>query len=190
LVRHGQSEWNSQGLWQGQADPPLSEAGKQEAELAASRLQSFSGRVFASPLLRAKQTAEIVAAQIGLEMVKIEPDLREIDVGDFSGLTNDEITERFPEAWEALVAGRLDAFPSGESRENLRLRVLRAVEGLASRHPDEELLVVTHGGTIASLERHLGVHPGEGVRNLVGRWFVVKDGELTADGGRVSLLDD
>lgn len=188
LVRHGQSEWNAQGRWQGLADPPLSEAGREEAVLAASTLEAFSGRMFASPLCRAKQTAEIIASEIGAGVVKVEPDLREIDVGDFSGLTNDEIAERFPEAWEALVGGRLDAFPSGESREHLKQRVLQAIDGLAARHPDEELLVVTHGGVVASLERHLGAHPGEGVRNLVGRWFVVADGRLSVDGDRVDLI--
>ncbi len=190
LVRHAQSEWNAQGRWQGQADPPLSDSGRQDAELAAVKLAGFSGRVCSSPLLRAKQTAQIIATQIGRPTVTVETDMREIDVGDFSGLTSDEIAERLPDAWKALQEGALDVFPSGESREHFRVRVLRALEALATRHPGEELLCVTHGGAIATLERHLGVHPGVGVGNLVGRWFEVSDAAVTVSGDRVELLED
>jgi broad specificity phosphatase PhoE len=189
LVRHGQSTWNAQGRWQGQADPPLSDAGRNEATLAAETLGALPGPVFASPLLRAKQTAELISNALGDGTVFIEPGLREIDVGDFSGLTNDEIEQRLPDAWKALRAGELEQFPSGESREEFRLRVFVALAGLAHRHPNVELLVVMHGGTIAAIERHLGVHPGVGVRNLEGRWFRVLGEEIEADGDRLNLVE-
>jgi probable phosphoglycerate mutase len=189
LVRHAQSAWNAQGRWQGQADPPLSDRGRDEARVAADGLTGFGGSFFASPLLRAKQTAEIISGVHGDGSVLLEPDLREIDVGDFSGLTNDEIEKQFPDAWASLHAGRLETFPSGESREDFRVRVLGALDRLAVRHPAGEFFVVTHGGAIGAIERHLGVHPGVGVKNLEGRRFEIVGGELSVVGDRVGLLD-
>jgi broad specificity phosphatase PhoE len=189
LVRHGQSEWNALGLWQGQADPPLSDAGREEARLAATSLQGFGGLFFASPLVRARETAEIISAELGGRTVMLEPDVREIDAGDFSGLSNDQIEERMPEAWASLRAGTLDAFPGGESRAHFLDRVRTALIGIAGRHPVDEILVATHGGPIAAIERHLEVHPGVGVRNLEGRRFIVDGLDIRVDGDRVDLLN-
>jgi broad specificity phosphatase PhoE len=188
LVRHGQSEWNAQGRWQGQADPHLSDHGREQAKLAASALRDFDGIIFASPLLRARETAEIIAAAIGRGSVFTEPDMSEIDVGDFSGLTNDEIEVQLPDAWLALREGRLDTYPGGESREAFLQRVLGALERIAARHPSDDVMVVTHGGAIGVVERHLGVHPGVGVGNLTGRWFELGE-SLNADGDRVAFAD-
>ena len=187
LVRHGQSEWNAQGRWQGLGDPHLSDHGREEAKLAASALDGFAGLIFSSPLIRARETAEIIATALGHDgALLIEPDLREIDVGEFSGLTNDEIEAKLPEAWAELRAGNLQRFPGGEARADFLDRVIGALARIAARHPDDTVLAVTHGGAIASLERHLGVHPGVGVGNLGGRWFEL-DGELRVDGERVAL---
>jgi probable phosphoglycerate mutase len=190
LVRHGQSEWNAQGRWQGQGDPHLSDRGREEAKLAASVLRDFDGIVFSSPLLRALETAELIASLIGRGQVFVENDLSEIDVGDFSGLTNEQIEEQLPDDWRALREGRLEMFPGGEARDAFLQRVLAALERMAARHPDPdaELLVVTHGGAISAVERHLGVHPGVGVANLEGRWFEVGS-QLSACGDRIALAD-
>ncbi|MEX2393317.1 MAG: histidine phosphatase family protein [Actinomycetota bacterium] len=189
LVRHGQSEWNAQGRWQGQADPPLSDTGREEARLAAATLKRFDGLFFASTLLRARQTAEIVSEEVGGRSVMLEPDMREIDVGDFSGLDNDEIQARFPEAWAALRAGELQTFPGGEDRAHFLERVLAALRGITSRHPDDEVFVATHGGAIGAVERHLEVHPGVGVRNLESRWFVIDRDGFRVESGRIDLLN-
>jgi broad specificity phosphatase PhoE len=188
LVRHGQSEWNAQGRWQGQADPHLSDHGREEARLAASALRGFGGLIFSSPLLRARETAEIISKEIADGAVLIEHDLREIDVGEFSGLTNDEIEARLPDEWRTLRAGKLTVFPGGEARADFRLRVLGALERIAARHTGGVILAVAHGGAIAEVERHLDVHPGHGVGNLVGRWFTL-DGDLRVDGERIALAD-
>lgn len=157
--------------------------------MAASALRGFAGIVFSSPLLRARETAEIIAAACGPAQVFVEPDLMEIDVGAFSGLTYDEIEERMPDDYHLLREGKLLAFPGGESREHFRQRIVGALERIGSRHPDEEILAVTHGGAIASLERHLGVHPGVGVGNLVGRWFAFDGRELSVVSERLALAD-
>jgi probable phosphoglycerate mutase len=151
-------------------------------------LRGFGGLVFSSPLLRARETAEIISAEIADGSVLIEPDLREIDVGEFSGLTNDEIEQGLPDAWRTLREGTLTAFPGGEARDHFLRRVLGSLERMAAHHPDAEILAVAHGGAIAAVERHLGVHPGHGVGNLVARWFVL-DGELRVDGDRIALAD-
>lgn len=158
--------------------------------MAAAALRDFGGIVFSSPLLRARETAEIIASSLGPVRLFVEPDLMEIDVGDFSGLTYDEIEQRMPDDYRRLREGKLLAFPGGESRERFLERIVRALEGIAARHPDDDVLVVTHGGAIASLERHLGVHPGVGVGNLVGRWFEL-DGakKLSVASERLALAD-
>ncbi len=194
LVRHGQSEWNALGRWQGQADPPLSPAGREQAILAAETLEdlawNFGSAFFASPLLRARQTAEIISRELSDGVVKLEGDVREIDVGDFSGLTNHEIEERMPEAWARLRAGELDTFPNGESRTHFRDRLLVALDAIASRHPGEQIFVASHGGAIGAIERHLEVHPGVGVKNLEGRWFAIDAEGLRVAGDRVKLVPD
>lgn len=188
LVRHGQSEWNALGRWQGQADPPLSEAGRQEAEIAAERLRAEAiDRVCSSPLIRARRTAEIISAAVSDGTVLLEPGMAEIDVGDFSGLTNHEIEERMPEAWASLRGGTLETFPSGESREAFRRRLLAALSAVAVRHPGERIVLVSHGGAIGALERHLDAHPGVGVRNLEARWFNVDGDRVDVAGDRILL---
>src|SRR5438270_7968282 len=95
LVRHGQSEWNALGRWQGQADPPLSDLGRDQARAAARALGAVDA-VFASDLQRATETAHIIAGALGIGPVLIDERLRERDAGEWSGLTRDEIHERYP----------------------------------------------------------------------------------------------
>ena len=94
-MRHGQSEWNAIGRWQGQADPPLSDLGRRQAREAARAIGAVDA-VWASDLRRAAETAAIISADIGVGPVVLDPDLRERDAGEFSGLTRAEIEERFP----------------------------------------------------------------------------------------------
>ncbi len=145
LVRHAETEWNREGRWQGHADPPLNEAGRAQARalaeaLAGERLDA----IYTSDLRRAAETAEILGAALG-HAVTLDPDLREIDVGSWSGLTRDDVARRFPD-WETH---------DGESPDELQARVVGAVRRIAQRHPDGQVLIVTHGGSIRSLERHL-----------------------------------
>src|SRR5918996_2805211 len=95
LVRHGQSEWNADGRWQGQADPPLSDHGRLQAREAARAVGAVDA-IWASDLQRAAETAAIIADGVGVGPVTVDPDLRERDAGEFSGRTREEIEERFP----------------------------------------------------------------------------------------------
>jgi broad specificity phosphatase PhoE len=147
LVRHGETDWNRDRRFQGHADPPLNETGRAQAhalaaELAGERIEL----VYTSDLARARETAEIVAARFGADVLPVR-ELREIDVGEWEGLTWPEIEERFPEgarSWRERGYG----WESGESYEQLGERVVAALRRIAADHPEERVLVVGHGGTI------------------------------------------
>lgn len=194
LVRHGQSEWNAMGRWQGQADPPLSDLGRAQARAAAHSLGALDA-VFASDLQRATETAVIIASQLGVGPVVIDPDLRERDAGEWSGLTRDEIHERFP---GYLPDDRHRAFapnggeprrpPGWETDAALRSRVLRALDQIHQAVPDGDVLVVTHGGVVYVIEGHLGA-PFHRLANGEARWIEI-DGDTLVLGDRVLLVND
>ncbi|MGH3045242.1 MAG: histidine phosphatase family protein [Gaiellaceae bacterium] len=150
LARHGQSDWNAEGRWQGNADRPLTDLGRQQAEELAERLASVPlDAVYSSDLRRARETAESVAARQGLE-VQARTELREVDVGSWSGLSRPEVEERFPAAFARWLDGG-HGWDDGESYEAMTDRVVAAVLEIASAHPDGTVLVVAHGGPIRAL---------------------------------------
>ncbi len=143
-MRHGETDWNREGRYQGHADPPLNEAGRSQArELARSLEELELDVVYTSDLRRAAETAEIIAAARGVPLSR-DPGLREIDVGSWSGLTRAEIEERFPG----------DDTHDGESRDAHRERVVRAVTAIAERHAGGRVLIVSHGGSLRTLLSH------------------------------------
>jgi broad specificity phosphatase PhoE len=145
LARHGETDWNREGRWQGWADPSLNGTGHDQARKLAEKLAGTDiDAVYSSDLRRALETAEILAAPHNLT-VATDPGLREIDVGQWSGLTRDQIAERFP----------LGNRPGGETREQHSDRVLASVERIARAHPGERVLIVAHGGCLRALQRHL-----------------------------------
>jgi broad specificity phosphatase PhoE len=145
LVRHGETDWNRERRFQGHADMPLNDEGRRQArELADALRDETLGAVYTSPLQRAHETARIVAAALGLEPRELEA-LREIDVGDWQGMTVDDVRKMFPELAE--VAWR-SGWPNGETHDELGARVLPALLELESRHPDQRVLGVTHAGPI------------------------------------------
>lgn len=189
LVRHGQSEWNASGRWQGQADPPLSELGATQAAEAAGRLADFGfSAVVTSDLRRARATADILAGHLGLG-VAVDTDLREIDVGDWTGLTRAEIEARWPGELAAWSEGRSESPLGGEDRTALTERAAAALaRAAAAAQPGDRLLIVTHGALIRNLDRSLGLPP-EGISNLSGRWYEVDGDGRLAPGALVSLAD-
>ncbi len=166
LLRHGQSTWNAERRWQGQADPPLSELGEQQAHEAARLLGAFDA-IVASSLERARHTAEIIAGQLGVGPVRVDHRLVENDAGEWTGLNRKQIEAAWPGYLEA------DRLPPGfESVESTSARAFAVMIETAREHPDGEVLVVTHGGVIRHLRRVLlatDVH----VPNLSGAWFRV-----------------
>jgi probable phosphoglycerate mutase len=183
LLRHGQSTWNAEGRWQGWADPPLSPLGELQTEQAADLFVGGVEAAVSSDLQRAKRTAEIFAARLGVGPVEAFPGLRERDVGDFTGLTRDEIDERWP---GLLEPGTPLVPPGGETSATLLARAIASLHRLAELYPDRQVLAVTHGALIRTVEGHLGVEHGP-TPNLAGRWVIVTGAGLAA-GDRAALL--
>lgn len=176
LVRHGQSEWNAQGRWQGQADPPLTELGRQQARSAAEALAS-PDVVVASDLRRAVDTATIMASHWGGNVDRHEVRLRERHAGPWQGLTHAEIEQRWP-GW--IDSPRRP--PGYEPDDQVADRAMHALWDLANEYGGATVLAVSHSGTIRSVIDRVN---GRGVRlgNLGGVWLKVTS-------HRIEVLDD
>jgi probable phosphoglycerate mutase len=147
LTRHGETDWNSQRRWQGHADRPLNDVGREQArELAETLADRSIDVVYSSDLARAHETALIVADRLGLP-VEVDAGLREVDVGDWAGRLLTEIEAEDPEGFHRWQQGH-KAWNGGESYEEMGERVVAAVLRLAERHPGQTVLIVTHGGSI------------------------------------------
>jgi 2,3-bisphosphoglycerate-dependent phosphoglycerate mutase len=150
LARHGESDWNRERRWQGHADRPLTEHGVEQARALAERLADIDlDAVYSSDLLRARATAEAVAAPRGLD-VRILSELREVDVGSWSGLTREEASELFPADFARWLDGG-QGWRDGETYEAMSERVLAALATIIAAHPEGRVLVVAHGGPIRAI---------------------------------------
>lgn len=162
LVRHGQTDWNLTGRWQGQTShaPGLNDTGRAQALTARSQLMDthFSA-IYSSDLLRSRQTAELLAEPLGLT-VALEPRLREINLGKWEGMLADEIEAQYP---RELAERARDPFharaPNGESPLEVTERVIMAVNDIAANHPGESVLIVAHGVSLAVIICHLQGFP-------------------------------
>lgn len=153
LARHGETDWNLQGRVQGHTDTPLNATGLEQARALADQLaREPLLAVYTSDLVRARDTAAIVADLHGLD-VKLDPDLREKNFGSWEGLTDVEIRERFPDA----VRGR---WGDGETTEEVVERTIGAVERIRDRQLAGPVLVVSHGGPLRAILGHLAVEHG------------------------------
>jgi probable phosphoglycerate mutase len=182
VVRHGQSEWNATGRWQGRADPPLTDEGRRQSIAATGALGSFDA-VVASPLLRAVETATIIAERLGIGPVPTDPDLMERDAGEWQGLTRVQIQEQWP---GYLENGRRP--PGYEPDDAMLARVRSGLDRIAGRVGDGDVLVISHGGVVYALEDACG-EPWRRIPNLGARWFEVSGPDLIA-GPRVDLVPD
>jgi broad specificity phosphatase PhoE len=150
LIRHGETDWNSEGRWQGIAPVSINDNGIRQAEAAAPHLKNAGiTRVIASDLLRAYRTGEIIAQVLGVP-IKPDPRWREIDLGRWQGLTREDIIAWDIEALQAFEsASYVDrAFPEGENTRQHITRVTEALNDLAATYPGQHVLVATHGGSI------------------------------------------
>jgi|SRR5581483_11612906 len=170
VARHGETDWNREGRWQGWADPPLNDTGREQARALAAQLRDVPfDAVFSSDLRRAFETAEIVAKPHGVPVVA-DRDLREIDIGSWSGLTHDEIREQFPDGVR----------PDGETREQLARRVHDAVVRIARENLGRRILIVSHGGTFRSIHDVISEEPYHPVENCAVLEVQFRDDRLTA----------
>ncbi|GAA2246071.1 histidine phosphatase family protein [Herbiconiux moechotypicola] len=181
FVRHGQTDWNFEKRIQGTTDVPLNDTGREQARetglLLAERQRAEAtwNGIVASPLSRARETAEIIASIVGFDDVELVPAIAERSYGEVEGLNAEELRARFPDP--------LAPVPGRERRRHVVARVLPALELLAEEHPGESLIVVSHGGVIGSLIRYVTdkALPGQGqfIPNGSAHDFVIDDGHLS-----------
>lgn len=184
LARHGETDWNRENRFQGHADPPLNETGRaQAAELATALADEPLAAVYSSPLRRAFETAQIVAAPHGLEPVAVDA-LREVDVGSWQGLTRGEIEVRLPEQFARWLDYE-QGWDDGENYEEMGSRVISGLLELAAAHDGERILAVSHGGPVrAAYALADGITHSEArrrgpvVANAFVAEFAVEDGVL------------
>ena len=194
LVRHGESTWNADGRWQGQADPPLTDRGRLQAAQAAAAIGTVDAIVF-SDLERAAETGAILARTLGVDHHAVEPNLRERDAGLLSGLTREEIYEQFPGLLRDDPTGFRPgpdgepAWPEGwEADDDLWARIEVALMAISRLVGDGDVVAVTHGGVIYTVERRLGAPDRGRLANLDSCWVEV-DADRFKLGPRLSLVD-
>lgn len=145
LVRHAESTWNAEGRVQGQADPPLNERGLMQAARVANRFRSeHVGILYSSPLQRARQTAEVIAMATGLQ-IHYEDQLKEHDLGLFTGQVYAEIVEQFPELSQFWMEEARD-MPGGEKQYAFHSRAAGTIRAIAERHANAKIAIVSHAG--------------------------------------------
>lgn len=170
LIRHGQTDWNVEGRWQGQADPPLNERGQQEAQRAAQELCKFEfAALYSSDLRRALETAQIIGKAIRSAAVP-EPRLREIHLGAWQKMLSSDIQTQYPDEFQRWHSSPLSARPpGGEDILTLAARVLEAVNEIIARHPDQRVGVVAHELPIAVIVCRSMDLPLEHLRDMIPR---------------------
>ncbi len=157
LARHGQSLWNEVRKFQGATDVELSRLGRIQAEALGRAVRGYKvAAAYVSPMRRALETAEIALRGTGIPLVPL-PELRELSLGEWEGYTVDEIRGREGDPYLAWLRSPHDCPPPGaEPLEEVCGRVLRAVDRIASAHPDgDDVLVIAHGGVISVYACHL-----------------------------------
>jgi 2,3-bisphosphoglycerate-dependent phosphoglycerate mutase len=185
LLRHGETDWNRDGRWQGHSDTHLNDAGRRQARRVAAELDGVDV-IYASDLARARETAVIIGAAVGRD-VEIDPRLRERSFGSWEGLTAPEIEQQFAEELARWRVGEGAGPDDAEPFDAFAERVQLFVDETAARHPDETVLVVAHGGTIRvihALARGLDYVRDHrsipGVPNCAVARFEVQDGKVAS----------
>ncbi len=174
LVRHGQTDWNKEGRWQGQSDPPLNEYGREQARRTAGELRGRApAALYSSDLRRALETAQILGVRMDLSVIP-EPRLREINLGRWQGMLSADIEMENPDEYRRWHTAPLSVRPpGGEDIMALTARVLAAINEIIARYPDESVLVVAHELPIAVVVcRSMGLGL-ENLRDLIpetGTW--------------------
>jgi len=183
LVRHGETDWNRDGRWQGHSDTPLNDAGRAQARQLAAELADVDV-IYSSDLARARETAEILAEPNGLE-VQLDPRLRERSFGAWEGMTAAEIEVEFADEHARWMAGEAPGAADAEPFADFGARVEEFVEDVLADHAGETVLIVGHGGSIRVIHalaqgldyvRDHGLIPG--VANCTVARYAARDGKL------------
>ena len=168
LIRHGETEWNLSGRWQGHADSPLSPRGVSQAVALGERMSTDSlDHFYTSDLERAQHTSRLVGEPSGWVAKPMES-LRERDLGVLEGLTTDEMPQKHPSEYQSFRNDGPDyQVPGGESFRQFCDRCSQALEEVSARHPGERIGLVTHGGFLGAIFRYVLKIPLDAERNYV-----------------------
>jgi len=168
LVRHGETEWNTERRIQGRIDVDLNPTGRAQSAAAGSWLRSAGiVALYSSDLKRAWATAQAIGAALGLSPVAT-PEMRERRYGIFEGLTYDEARVRFPDGYAAFARRDADySFDGGESLTQMFARVTAKLEEIAAAHPRQNVAVVLHGGVLDIVNRFVRGNPLEMQRDFL-----------------------
>jgi broad specificity phosphatase PhoE len=151
LARHGETDWNRDGRWQGHMDTPLNEAGRRQARALAAYLAGEGvDALYSSDLARARQTAEFVQAATGLEAI-VDADLREVDVGEWAGCNRAEAQARDPAWYQEWLTGAVTGYRGGETYLQLHERSVRAFRRVLAAQDGRTAVMVCHGGNIRAI---------------------------------------
>jgi broad specificity phosphatase PhoE len=155
LIRHGETDWNIEGRYQGQSNVPLNSTGRQQTEELARKLRhEVLDAIFSSDLARAQQTAELIS-QINGAPLFLDRRLREIHQGEWEGMLFDDIRSRYKKAFEERLRDPLQvAPPGGETVGQLRERVLEAIDEIVTHYPHSSVAIVSHGLSLAIIKVH------------------------------------
>jgi broad specificity phosphatase PhoE len=166
LIRHGETDWNRDGRWQGHDDRALTDRGVEQAVRAADALRGVAfAAIYASDLQRAVQSARPLAETGGLPVEELAS-LREIDTGSWTGLTREEVAARDAEGAKRHASGGT-GWAGGETYEQLQQRVTTALDGIASAHAGDRVAIFTHGGVIRAAVAQTFGAPAQAARRHV-----------------------
>lgn len=155
LVRHGETDFNRNGIIQGHIDTPLNDRGRNETAALAGTLSTYAtGAIYASPLQRAFETARILSNGKGPGIIRV-PGLMEFNFGKWEGRNFNDIIAEYPEEWHTWKESWKNAeIPGGETFAAFTGRVLASVNEIIQTHEGETVLVATHGGPIRAILAH------------------------------------
>jgi 2,3-bisphosphoglycerate-dependent phosphoglycerate mutase len=181
VIRHGESQWNTAGRWQGWLDIPLTARGEKQARARGAALHEAGERfaaIYCSDLGRARRTAELIAAAVDGPDPTADPGFRERHGGVFQGRDRAELEADYGELFAAWRAGTLDGPPEGEATAEVLERFDGALAAADSVTPPGALLVVTHGGVMRLVSQRAGLDASGVLDNCAGLWFAYCGGEL------------
>lgn len=171
FVRHGETDYNREGRFQGHADIPLNARGREQAAAVAAELADHDIRtIVSSDLSRARETADAIASALGVE-VEENPLLRELNVGDWQAKTRAEVSEIWPQQFAAWLSGQDMCPPGGESRSESADRVVQAIRALVADigEVDGAIAIVAHGAVLrGAAEELLGMGGASGSLGVLG----------------------
>ena len=153
LIRHGETDANASGTWQGSTDSPLNARGRAQAQAVARRIADEKlpiAHIYSSPLQRARHTAEAIARALGNVPVTLDAGLAEFHLGEWEGLSYAELNDD-KRLWERMGIDPDFAPPGGESPRQFATRLLNSFAAIRQKHPDEAVIVVGHGGALATV---------------------------------------